>query len=212
MYRYLPVNIFAIATCLLIASCRDDVQAPAQQDPGVAAQANASTSGDSASGISTDERVALAVVDAMNSYEIAAGEQALQKGMEGAVADYAHQMISSHRTNKNRIATLQPDASSTDALVQARRGEAALMALAVLDGDRYRAAYVAAVIESHRYALDHLDKSLIPTAVDSVVKRHLQQTRAEVEHHLEMAQALAAATGGREVSGLPHLREHASTR
>jgi putative membrane protein len=160
---------------------------------GTDATGDATTADDAAAspGAGTSESAALGVLNAINAHEIAAGEQALRKGVKGEVAAFAQMMIDQHTDNREKTLALNPDASASDATAQQRKGEAELAALEAKSGDDYARAYIDAMIKGHTEALDTLDTRLIPAATSEPVRQHLTATRGHVATHLEQAQRLA---------------------
>ena len=163
-----------------------DAMAPDATDPALAAGAGATAAG------SPRERAALGVLNAINDHEIAAGRQALAKGVEGDVAAFAQMMIDQHSENRDKTSSFNPDSSATDAVAQKEKGKAELAALGDKSGTEYASAYVDAMVKGHTEALDALDTKLIPSAESTAVRDHLTQTREHVARHLEQAKALAS--------------------
>ncbi|MBO9715961.1 MAG: DUF4142 domain-containing protein [Pseudoxanthomonas sp.] len=136
------------------------------------------------------ERSALGVLNAINSHEIAAGRQALDKGVSGDVAGFAQMMIDQHGENRDQTAAFDPDENSAEAQAQKAKGEQELATLGQKSGDAYARAYVDAMVKGHTEALAALDDRLIPAATRPEVKAHLATTREHVAQHLERAKAL----------------------
>jgi putative membrane protein len=139
-------------------------------------------------GMGEDE--ALGVLNAINEHEISAGEQALEKGVEGGVADYARMMIEEHGRNREQTTALGADAGSPQAQQQTEKGRRQLAELGTLEGDAYRQGYVQAMVAGHTEALASLDQRLIPAATSEDARAHLQTTREHVARHLELAREL----------------------
>ena len=206
----LAAAIAAGLTTLTACGHRDDTDVPATEATTAAdtapADGTTGTSGTAdataalpttgaAAGMPADaamagERSALGVLNAINSHEIAAGRQALDKGVSGDVAAFAQMMIDQHGENREKTAAFDPDESSAQAQAQKARGEQELATLAQKSGDDYARAYVDAMVKGHTEALAALDDSLIPAATRPEVKAHLASTREHVAQHLERAKAL----------------------
>jgi len=139
------------------------------------------------------ERNALGVLNAINEHEIAAGKQALSKGVEGPVAAYAQMMIDQHTENRDKTSALSPESAAPDADAQRKKGEQALAMLDEKSGDAYSKAYVAAMVKDHTEALAALDSKLIPAAGRAEVTTHLAATREHVANHLAKAKQLESA-------------------
>lgn len=212
MNRLLAIAAISLASFALLSACGErtssdgaDVSSatpvPAS-DPGASDTTLPGTTGDAtmmedaaASTTSTNggtsERTALGVLSSINAHEIAAGEQALRKGVKGEVAAYAKMMIDQHTENQAKTLALDPDASASDAMAQQRKGEAELAALDAKSGDDYARAYVDAMVKGHTEALEALDNRLIPAATSEPARQHFTTTRGHVAAHLEQAQRLA---------------------
>jgi putative membrane protein len=74
-------------------------------------ETDAGMAGDAAMGTGPDGR-ALAMLNAINAHEIAASQQALEKGVEGDVAAYARMMIEQHTENRQKTTSLASTATS----------------------------------------------------------------------------------------------------
>ncbi|KAF1705589.1 DUF4142 domain-containing protein [Pseudoxanthomonas suwonensis] len=163
---------------------------PAAQPPGATDPAF----GDSQA--TPEEAAALGALNAINEHEIAAGEQALAKGVTGVTADYARLMIDQHTQNRTQTSAFGPDEQAQDAQAQRQKGEQERATLDQLDGEAYRKAYVDAMVKGHTEALEALDQKLIPAATREDVRQHLTTTREHVAQHLEQARALQSGTSG----------------
>lgn len=177
------------ATDPTMADASDQIDSPADMaanpgtDPGTSADADTTPA----------QRGALGVLNAINEHEIAAGQQALKKGVKGEVAEYAQMMIDQHTENHAKTSSFNPDPAAADAQAQQQKGQAELAALEAKSADEYSRAYVDAMVKGHTEALAALDGKLIPAASSAAVRDHLTQTRGHVEKHLEQAKALATS-------------------
>jgi putative membrane protein len=171
---------------------------PTMPEPGTTdstTAANADTATMDAGQGTPAERSALGVLNAINDHEIAAGRQALAKGVQGEVAAYAQMMIDQHTENRQKTSSFNPDASSAEANAQRSKGEQELATLDAKTGDAYARAYIDAMVKGHTEALAALDNQLIPAATRPEVRQHLDTTRGHVADHLQRAKELANATG-----------------
>lgn len=141
---------------------------------------------------SAAERSALGALNAVNDHEIAAGQQALSKGVQGRVADYAKMMIDEHSESRQRTAALGADTGSADAGAQRDKGRQELDMLGASNGKEYEIAYIDAMVRGHAEALEALDVRFIPAAETEAAKAHLVQTRERVAQHLRTAQEIQA--------------------
>lgn len=207
-----PTLVVAFALTLGLAACQErgdasddmataDVPAvdptAATDDADAVADAGMATDrpGDSSPGASAaatpQERAALGVLNAINDHEIAAGKQALAKGVKADIATYAQMMVDQHGENRAQTSALGADAGGADARAQQQKGQAELAKLDALSGDAYAKAYVDAMVKGHTEALTALDGALIPAATTQSVRDHLATTRGHVAEHLARAEALA---------------------
>lgn len=191
-------KLLLLAGILSLAACRNDEPTPSRGTAAPAADATTPGEGPPGAVPRTDadndgDGDALAVLNAINDHEIAMGRQALEKNVQGPVADYARLMIDEHGRNKQQTDALHPAPDSANARAQRNKGDTVLRQLAGESGEAYRRAYVQAMIDGHTDALATLDQTLIPAADRPDVQAHLQQTRTRVAQHLEQARALPAS-------------------
>ncbi len=172
------------------AAPADTTMPPPAADTATSADASGAIPADPAASATADERAALGVLNAINEHEIAAGNQALEKGVSGETRSFAELMIQAHTENRDKTSGFKPDSEGADVNAQRQKGEANLAALDKLSGDAYAKAYVDAMVKGHTEALAALDQKLIPKATTQAVKDHLASTREHVANHLERAKAL----------------------
>lgn len=134
--------------------------------------------------------LALGLLTALNEHEIAAARQAQQKGVSGAVLEFANLMEKEHGANQAKTRTLGTPAEGGDVQAMKDKGKAELDALGAKSGDDYRKAYVAAMVKGHQDALEQIDNTLMPAATGEPVKAHLRETREHVAMHLDKARKL----------------------
>lgn len=133
----------------------------------------------------------LGLLTALNEHEIAAARQAQQKGVSGAVLEFANLMEKEHGANQAKTRTLGTPAEGAEVQAIKDKGKAELDALGAKSGDDYRKAYVAAMVKDHQDALEQIDNQLMPAASGEPVKAHLRDTREHVAMHLNQARKLA---------------------
>lgn len=196
-----------IALALLaLSACRGEPQAPAATDDPGAAPAAAPVPADPlspppaindapATAGSPAQRAVLGLLNAINDHEIAAGQQALSKGVQGRVADFARLMVDQHAENRQKTDALGADTASPEAAAQREAGRKELDELATKNGAEYQAAYVDAMVKGHAEALEALDTRIIPAAESEAAKAHLAETRQHVAEHLRLAQEIQASGG-----------------
>lgn len=202
-----PLSVLAIACAvtLAITSCGNEPDAPTvDNDPTAEVAAPMDTTAAdttkpmqdtmaSATETGASESASLGVLNAINDHEIAAGKQALAKGVTGDVAKYAKMMIDEHTKNRTETNALGPDANASDAQAQRQTSEQKLATLDSKNASDYASAYVAAMVKGHADALQVLDTKLIPSATRPEVKSHLTATRGRVAEHFEKAKELETA-------------------
>lgn len=205
-----PKNLLVLSICVFLAAgCRegdDGMPEPAADttaagtaatnDPATdATQTPPATGADTATnGDLSGEKSALANLNVVNDHEIAAGRQALSKGVAGDVKAFAELMIQAHSDNRAKTEALQPGSPNEEGQALKTKGETELADLAKLEGDAYSKAYVDAMVKGHEEALALLDGKLIPAAVSDGAKAHLTETRGHVADHLQRAKALQGQT------------------
>jgi predicted outer membrane protein len=74
------------------------------------------------------------------------------------------------------------------------KGAGELAMLVPLAGDKFAAAYLAAMIKGHTEVLDMIDNQLLKRASHEAVKAHLTETRGSVAKHLAAAKQLQAGS------------------
>lgn len=139
----------------------------------------------------------LATIAAIDKNEILVSVVATSKKVSSDVADFANMMIKQHGSNLNDIlemAGAMHVASLTggEADKMAAAGKKDMMTLGALDGDKFDAAYINAMVSGHTGALNLIDKQLMKTAKSDEMKKFLTDTRAVVAEHLEHAKKIQA--------------------
>jgi putative membrane protein len=138
---------------------------------------------------------ALAVLAAADEGEVQTAKQALSKGVDGAVRDYAQMLQKDHAKNLQDTRSVAAKAkltlAETDEVKKTKKkGQEVRQKLQKLSGDAYSHAYVEAMVKDHTEDLDEIDHKLIPEASNADVLAHLKATRATVARHLEVAKSL----------------------
>lgn len=143
----------------------------------------------------------LAFVNAINTNEINAAQEAKRKDINKNVMDYADMLLTEHQNNMektNQLASNQNiSATETDRVTALKqKGQDLLTRLQGLNGANFESAYVQAMIKDHQDGLNLLDNQLIPQADNESVKQHLTETRQHIAKHLERAQELSGNMNG----------------
>ena len=138
---------------------------------------------------------ALATLMAVNEHEIKAAQIAIDKKVGPKVTEYARLMQTAHSDNQSKTQAMAGAAQAArleDAELRALKNKTAgeRARLERLQGEAFEAAYIDAMIKDHAEVLGKLDDELIPSAERADVRRHLQDTRGHVAHHLEEARQI----------------------
>jgi len=141
----------------------------------------------------------LGLVGAVNDNEIVAAMEAGKKKLSQPVADYAKMLHMEHGMNLEKTLMLGQkinvtplETAEVDKLRVKGAGELAM--LVPLDGEKFAAAYLAAMIKGHTEVLDMVDNQLLKRASNEAVKAHRTETRGSVAKHLAAAKQLHAGT------------------
>ena|ERR1041385_6144175 len=136
----------------------------------------------------------LGLIQAIDSNEIKAAQEAKDKNLDRKVADYAKMMEKEHSKNLDRDEKLAQKTNIQPvetAQVQNLRTQGAdeLSRLSPLQGAQFATAYIAAMVKDHSDAL-----ALIDAQKDSVqnkdLKKHVTATRDHVAKHLDEAKKI----------------------
>jgi putative membrane protein len=146
-----------------------------------------------------DAQIAHIVVTA-DAVDSSFGVMAKQKGSSQAVKDFAQTMITDHSgVNKQAVALAQrlnvtPESNATSTQMQ-QAADSARSAMEGLSGAAFDSAYIAHEITYHQAVLDALDRTLIPDAQNTELKKLLQDTRPAFVAHLDRAKQVQGALG-----------------
>lgn len=157
--------------------------------------------------ITEDARV-VAKLHHINTHEIAAGKLAQDRGQAKQVRDFGAQMVREHQTADKKLlayadkrgidANAMPAAGSNDEAKDTEK----LDRLATLSGADFDRAYVAAMVEGHRKAMD-----LVSTAKDKVsdtqLRTMLSQLSPVLAKHHQAAQSLAGSDVAKQGTEAP---------
>ncbi len=138
---------------------------------------------------------ALGFVVAIDDNEILAAAAAAKKQVSPQILQYAKMLHAEHGKNLDdtlklglEIGMAPLETPAVDKLRKKGAGE--LAALLPLNGEKFGAAYVAAMIKGHTEAIGMIDNQLLKQARNPQVQQHLKATRAAVAMHLEQAKKL----------------------
>ena len=141
----------------------------------------------------------LGLVGAVHDNEIVAAMEAGKKKLSQPVADYAKMLHMEHGMNLEKTLMLGQkinvtpmETAEVDKLRVKGAGDLAM--LVPLDGEKFAAAYLAAMIKGHTEVLDMIDNQLLKRAANDAVKAHLTETRGSVAKHLAAAKQLQAGS------------------
>jgi len=135
----------------------------------------------------TDGNV-VAVAMALNNGEIMTSQPAISKAANARVKTFAQLMIDHHTAANGQLAAVGIPAQE-NAMSQALTQTATELtaSLSPLSGEQFDRAYMRAQIQLHETALRTLTNVLIPETESGALLNVLQQMRATVVSHLEMA-------------------------
>ena len=141
----------------------------------------------------------LAQLRTIDETEVRAAAAAQQKNVTGPVLRFAKMMEQDHGRDIEDIARLSDSLgltlSDTTTVDQLRaHGEETMTRLAPLTGDDFGRAYINAMVNGHREALQLLDDSL-KTVQSEDVRQHLSSVRDKVAQHLKEAERLQGSLG-----------------
>jgi len=141
----------------------------------------------------------LAQLRTIDETEVRAAAAAQQKNVTGPVLRFAKMMEQDHGRDIEDIARLSDSLgltlSDTTTVDQLRaHGEETMTKLAPLTGDDFGRAYISAMVNGHREALQMLDDSL-KTVQSEEVRQHLSAVRDKVAQHLKEAEKLQGSLG-----------------
>ncbi len=148
----------------------------------------------------TDAEI-LAMVAAIDENEVLAAAEAAHKKVSPEVLAYARMLHKAH--GKNAVDTLKLGMKAKIMPVESARvdemrmkGAGELAKLLPLDGERFAAAFMTAMIKGHTDVLAMIDGKLLPGAKNDAVKQHLTATRGHVAAHLEEAKKVQSGLTG----------------
>ena len=141
------------------------------------------------------EGEALALLMAVDDFEIDAAEDAHDKSNDAAVKNYAAMIDADHTQHRKDTKQVAKDAGldakdtpRVDALQDQLKKERAN--LDDLKGAAYDRAYIDAMVKGHQEVLDLIDKEFMPVSLTPRVKDHLAATRKHIAQHLDEAKRL----------------------
>jgi predicted outer membrane protein len=196
MNKLLPISILC---ALSLAACGDrdhantDIAPPAASDTTAAMPATQSPPADTANNgqAQQGDGFALGLLATIDQNEIDAARQARDKKVTGDVLAFADMMEKDHGMNLAKTQALGPSMEDPAIDAMKAKGKAELDALAGKSGADYEKAYIEAMVNGHREALDAIDGKMMPAATRDDVKQHLADTRKAVETHLAKAKEIA---------------------
>ena len=130
----------------------------------------------------------VAVAVALNSGEIVTSEPAQARAENENVGEFANRMVVDHTAANEQLQALgiAPVQNELSQQLTATAVEQA-SALTETEGAALDMAYMEVQLALHQTALDTLDNTLIPQAENAELRTQLEQMRATVAAHLEMA-------------------------
>ena len=163
-----------------------------RDDTGAAAAGTTAAAGDV--GEMTEANI-VALVNASNSAEVAAGQVARKQAQGAQVKTFARRMVDDHTAMEKEARSLAKRLNLTENLPA--RADADTMGLADLSGKsgaEFDQAYIAHEIEAHQKTLELVNNALGRTQ-NAELRQMLEKARPKVEAHLKAAQQLQQKAG-----------------
>jgi putative membrane protein len=133
-------------------------------------------------------------LDALSAGEIEAARLASSKGSTREVRDYAAMLVRDHQAARKAGSDLAqhlgitPAAPTDNSLATAHAAEMAR--LSQVSGAAFDKAFVQAMADDHRSAIDKVTGTLVPAAQNAKLKAWMQQMVPTLQSHLTAAEAL----------------------
>jgi len=140
----------------------------------------------------------VAVIQTADQGEIAQAHEAIRKGKNARVKQFAQHMVTDHSAAESKLATLDSSAGITPqenaVTAQLKSGGDQIMGnLKSSSGSDFDKAYIDAQVSEHTQVLSLLDERLIPHAQNADLTKTLQAIRTKVAGHLKMAQDIQSS-------------------
>ena len=147
----------------------------------------------------TDPAIA-AMASVTNQGEIAASRLALERAQNASVREFAQLMVDEHTRAEQQMQSLLesqrlPKLQDAHAQAAIRSNEQTLATLRGLSGAAFDRAYTDAQVALHRWTLESLEQSLIPSARNDALEGFLEGMAPKVRSHLEMATRIQGELG-----------------
>lgn len=195
-------SALGVATALSVAAMPfTSAHEPAVSDPTAAARSTVTAA-------VTDPQIA-AIVVAANTVDIEAGKLAQSKTKNQKVKDFADSMVRDHSAvNKAAVDLVTrlgvtPEESDTSRSITSN-GEEARARLSGLSGKEFDREYIDNEVAYHKFVLNAVDKTLIPSAQNAELKATLIKVRPSFIAHLKHAQRLQASLRGKKMRKVSH--------
>lgn len=132
----------------------------------------------------------------LNKNELMAADVALMRSSNTEVRHYAELMRKEHSANLQQVEqwsakTGVAPVHGRTAMMLKNKGKRELSMLKRTSAASFDRAYITAMINDHRSALNVVDKLIMQTSCP-MLKRHLQTTRSHVAMHLKQAEMIRA--------------------
>lgn len=141
-----------------------------------------------------DEQVSK-ILTTVNEAEIAIANHVLSHSTNEEVKNFAQHMVNDHQMNnsatrdimaKEKIAPME---SPKNAEIKMRSEDSRAKILS-LSGNDLDKAFMTDQVKTHQLVLDELNKNLIPTTQDSMLRSHLERTAKRIQEHLKRAKKI----------------------
>jgi putative membrane protein len=155
-----------------------------------------------------DDPTIVAIYDAANTFDIEAGNLALQRSTTKAVTDLASQFVHDHtavRQQGRDLATklgVKPTPPKECALCDAHTK--AMAHLKALSGPAFDKAYADHEVEYHQAVIDAINGTLLPAIKNAELKALVEKVAPAFQAHLLAAKALQKKVGSASASAEGH--------
>jgi putative membrane protein len=137
----------------------------------------------------------LAMLMTVNADELDAGMKAEAISANKKVKQFANMMINHHNNGVKKVKKFEKglklnDPKTDESIKMHNDNMAEMTRVMAMHGSAFDKAYMDMMVSGHKKVLDLLDKRLIPSTKDKVLKEYLKNTRITVNTHLAMAEKI----------------------
>lgn len=152
-----------------------------------------------------DDPTIVAIFDAANTYDIEAGQLALQRSHTASVRELAQQFMHDHTAVRQQGRDLARKLGVTPTPPKqnplAPQHEQAMQALRREAGAAFDQGYAAEEVRFHQQVLDAVTTTLLPAVKNDELRAFVQQVAPAFQGHLEAAKRLQKELSGTDAHG-----------